>query len=192
MTDTVSCTILLLLSIWRYSMVQWWYKAFSVFLYDTFWFYGVSALWKCIWIKSHSQNTPVSPVKFPVKTPDRWCFCLLFHLQLSCSSLPAVLGSNLVLKELSSVQWVNSKELAFTWLSRCCYGREARQRRKKPLSLCLSHIPIFSLSLVFSFPPPLLSPSFSHSAREPSWLENQTTNESTQLSLSPSVSSFFK
>lgn len=64
------------------------------------------------------------------------------------------LRSHLVLKELSFEQRVNSKELAFTWLSRCCYGREARQRKKKPPSLRLSLIPIFILSIYI--PPPLL------------------------------------
>lgn len=90
---------------------------------------------------------------------------LIFSVCLKFSSVlwlcAAVLCCDPELKELSSVQWVNSKELVFTWLSRCCYGREARQRRKKPLSLRLSHIPIFALarslflllcSLVLSLP----------------------------------------
>lgn len=42
---------------------------------------------------------------------------------------------------------MNSKEPAFTWLSCCCYGREARQGRKN------LPIPIFNLSNSFSLPP---------------------------------------
>lgn len=42
---------------------------------------------------------------------------------------------------------MNSKEPAFTWLSRCCYGKEARQGRKDLL------IPIFNLSNSSSLPP---------------------------------------
>lgn len=86
-----------------------------------------------------------------------------------------LLCCNLVLKELSCVQWLNSKELAFTWLSRCCYGREARQRRKNPLSLLLSHTALLTL---FS-----LASAFSISLPESlaGW-KSQKTNESTQLS----------
>lgn len=74
-----------------------------------------------------------------------------FSLALSGCEL-LCLRSHLVLKELSFEQRVNSKELAFTWLSRCCYGREARQRKKKPPSLRLSLIPIFILSIYIPLP----------------------------------------
>lgn len=100
------------------------------------------------------------------------CAQILCRSLLSCA---LCLCCKLALKELSSVQRVNSKELPFTWLSRCCYGREARQRRKKPLSLTFP----FSLSRSLS----LLLCSRSLSSREPGWLQNQTANESTQLSL---------
>lgn len=100
------------------------------------------------------------------------CAQILCRSLLSCA---LCLCCNLALKELSSVQRVNSKELPFTWLSRCCYGREARQRRKKPLSLTFP----FSLSRSLS----LLLCSRSLSSREPGWLQNHTANESTQLSL---------
>lgn len=69
-------------------------------------------------------------------------------------------GCSLALKELTSVQWVNSKELAFTWLSCCCYGRKARQKRKKSLSLTFNptsnSLPlllfIFQIAFTFCFP----------------------------------------
>lgn len=82
---------------------------------------------------------PISVLSFLLPFPGSVLLCLRSHL---------------VLKELSFEQRVNSKELAFTWLSRCCYGREARQRKKKPPSLRLSLIPIFILSIYI--PPPLL------------------------------------
>lgn len=59
------------------------------------------------------------------------------------------------------------------------WERGQTEEKETPLSLRLSHIPIFALSI--SFPPPLLPRSLS--AREPGWLEIQMTNESTQLSL---------
>lgn len=78
---------------------------------------------------------------------------------------------NLVVNELNPVQWVNSKEPAFTWLSCCCYGREARQGRKN-----LPHSHFHSLK-------PLLSSSTpSFSLCQEAWLAgNPVTNESTQL-----------
>lgn len=81
---------------------------------------------------------------------------------------------NLVVNELNPVQWVNSKEPAFTWLSCCCYGREARQGRKN-----LPHSHFHSLK-------PLLSSSTpSFSLCQEAWLAgNPVTNESTQLLLS--------
>ena len=88
---------------------------------------------------------------------------VIFYSLALCSCIVLYL----VLKELSFVQPVNSKELAFTWLSCCCYGREARQRRKKPLSQSLTHFHFHSRSLSF------LPHSLVLSASEPSWLEIQ-------------------
>lgn len=71
------------------------------------------------------------------------------------SSLLALNWCNLVGNELNPVQWVNSKEPAFTWLSCCCYGREARQGRKNlpPFPFSLSQTPsLFLHSLIFSLP----------------------------------------
>lgn len=81
---------------------------------------------------------------------------------------------NLGVNELNPVQWVNSKEPAFTWLSCCCYGREARQGKKN-----LPHSHFHSLK-------PLLSSSTpSFSLCQEAWLAgNPVTNESTQLLLS--------
>lgn len=81
---------------------------------------------------------------------------------------------NLVLNELNPVQWLNSKEPAFTWLSCCCYGREARQGRKN-----LPHSHFRSLKPLLSSSTPLVS------LCQEAWLAgNPVTNESTQLLLS--------
>lgn len=90
---------------------------------------------------------------------------------------------NLVLKELSFEQRVNSKELAFTWLSRCCYGREARQRKKKPPSLRLSLIPIFILSIYI--PPPLLPRSLALPESLAGWKSKWLMRAHSSCSLSP-------
>lgn len=76
---------------------------------------------------------------------------------------------------------MNSKEQAFTWLSRCCYGRKATQTIK-PLSLSRAHVPIFSLSLLLLSLLPSLPESLA------GW-KNQTANEGTQLlnSLPPPI-----
>lgn len=91
---------------------------------------------------------------------------------------------NLVLKELSFEQRVNSKELAFTWLSRCCYGREARQRKKKPPSLRLSLIPIFILSIYIP-PPPLLPRSLALPESLAGWKSKWLMRAHSPCSLSP-------
>lgn len=114
-------------------------------------------------IKTHVINTRTLSIPCMLLYKKKWfcclggciyphfCFPIFTAVLCICATVP---HSHLVLKELSFEQRVNSKELAFTWLSRCCYGREARQRKKKPPSLRLSLIPIFILSIYI--PPPLL------------------------------------
>lgn len=109
---------------------------------------------------------------------------LLFsHFFFDSHSLALCLCCNLVLKELSFQQRVNSKELAFTWLSRCCYGREARQRKKKPPSLRLSLIPIFILSIYI--PPPLLPRSLALPESLAGWKSKWLMRAHSSCSLSP-------
>lgn len=86
---------------------------------------------------------------------------------------------------------MNSKELAFTWLSRCCYGREARQRRKKPLSLRLSHIPIFSLSGSLSLLLCSLSLPESLAGWKTKWLMRVHSSRSPSLHFSNNIHSLF-
>lgn len=86
-------------------------------------------------------------------------------------SFTALNWCNLVMNELNPVQWVNSKEPAFTWLSCCCYGKEARQGRKNlpPFPFSLSQTPSLFLHSLFSL-------------CQEAWLAgNPVSNESTQL-----------